>query len=146
MAEAEWQAALDEWAVRKVLDEYCLRLELDEFDRWLDLFTDDSIYEVYGMTLDGRDKVAEILSKAPHGLHIGGPARITVDGDTAETVQSYAFVSTDSDDWNGGWYYRRLVRQGRAWKIAHTKVKFARKGTLPPVQGGRKPVYPITFS
>jgi hypothetical protein len=115
---------MDKLAIREVLDEYCLRLEVDTFEDWLDLFTDDSVYEVYGRSLTGREEIAGMLSKAPHGVHIGGPARITIDGDSAGTIQSYAFLADEPKYSNNGWYYRTLVRVGDGWKISHTRVEF----------------------
>ncbi len=135
----------DEIAVRKVLDEYCLRLELGTFDEWLDLFTADSVYEVYRLELKGHAEMTKVLGEAPHGVHLGGPARVTVAGDRAETVQSYLFIATGSDEWNAGWYHRDLVRTGHGWKIARTRVKFARKGPLPADERAAKLAFPIRF-
>jgi hypothetical protein len=139
------QHIIDELAVRRVLDEYCLRLELNSFEEWLDLFTVDAIYEVYGLTLRGRQEMSDLLSKAPHGVHLGGAARITVDGDRAETVQNYLFIGTSADEWNSGWYHRLLVRDGDGWKIAHTRVKIGRKDALPANERASKLSYPISF-
>jgi len=116
-------------AVREVLDEYCLRLEVDTFEHWLDLFTEDSVYEVYGKTLRGRQEIAGMLAKAPHGVHLGGPVRIELDGDTAQTIQSYAFFGDDQNYSNNGWYYRTLVRTGEGWRISHTRVEFQRSAS-----------------
>ena len=113
----------DELAIRKVLDEYCLRLEVNAFDEWMDLFTHDTLYEVYKLALKGRAEVTKVLSQAPHGVHIPGAARIVVDGDTAETIQNYLFISTGTDEWNAGWYFRDLVRTAQGWKISRTRVK-----------------------
>lgn len=145
MSATDLQSVIDELAVRKVLDEYCLRLELNDFDQWLDLFTEDTVYEVYRLVLKGRAEVNEVLSQAPHGTHIGGPARITLSGDTAEAVQNYIFVATSTDEWNVGWYHRTLVRTEDGWKIAHTKVKIGRKDPMPENERARKIAYPITF-
>jgi hypothetical protein len=142
---SELQAVIDELAIRRVLDEYCLRMELNSFDEWLDLFTEDTVYEVYKLTLRGHKAVADVLSMAPHGVHIGGSARISINGDTAHTVQNYAFVSTSNDEWNVGWYDRTLVRTDAGWKIAHTKVKIGRKEELPVNERAHKIGYPITF-
>jgi hypothetical protein len=122
----------DELAVRKVLDEYCLRLEVNAFEEWLDLFTDDTVYELFGRELRGRGQVSAMLSQAPKGVHLGGPARLNLQGDRAETVQNYVFIASDSDQWNMGWYHRTLVRTGAVWKISHTKVTIGRKGALEP--------------
>jgi hypothetical protein len=128
-----------------VLDEYCLRLEVDDFADWIDLFTNDTVYEVYGLTLRGRQEVADMLSKAPHGTHIGGATRILITGDAAETVQNYIFIATSNDEWNMGWYHRTLTRTTDGWKIAHTKVRFGRKEALPANARAAKLGYPISF-
>jgi len=146
MSEAAIEAIFDELAVRRVLDEYCLRLEANSFDDWLDLFTDDSIYEVYKLILRGQAEIREVLSKAPHGTHIGGPARITIKDDTAETFQNYLFVATNADEWNVGWYDRSLVRTADGWKIAHTRVRIGRKDSLPANERAGKIAYPISFA
>jgi hypothetical protein len=146
MAEVSLAKIADELAVRSVLDEYCLRLEVDAFDDWMDLFTEDTVYEVYKLTLNGRKEVSDLLSQAPHGVHLGGAARITIDGDRAETIQNYVFVSTTTNEWNSGWYHRTLVRTEAGWKIAHTKVRFARKDPLPENDRAAKLAFPISFA
>jgi hypothetical protein len=128
----EVRALQDETAIRAVLAEYCLRLEVDDFEEWLDLFTHDTVYEVFRRTLTGRDEVREMLSQAPHGLHLGGPARVTLDGDTAETVQNYLFIGSQDAAWNMGWYFRTLVRTADGWKISRTRVKMQKIGSGPP--------------
>lgn len=128
----EFQALAEELAVRAVLDEYCLRLEVNPFEEWLDLFTDDSVYEVFRRELKGRDAIRDMLSQAPHGVHLPGAARVTIDGDTAETIQNYLFIGSDDAAWNMGWYFRTLVRTEGGWKIAHTRVKMQKIGTGTP--------------
>ncbi len=122
-ADIDLQKIADELAIHAVLAEYCLRLEVDSFESWLELFTEDTIYEVYGRTLDGRDAMAAMLSQAPHGLHLGGPVRIGVEGDVATTVQNYLFLPAEGPKWNMGWYHRSLVRTPDGWKISRTEVK-----------------------
>jgi hypothetical protein len=109
--------------IRRVLDEYCLRLEVNPFEEWLDLFTDDTVYEVHRHVLTGRQEVSDMLSQAPHGTHLPGALRIALGGDRAETVQNYYFIADEAKFTNRGWYYRTLVRVGDGWKIAHTRVK-----------------------
>lgn len=117
------QTLKDKLAIRELFDEYCLRLEVNDFEEWLDLFTSDSVYEVFRRTLTGRDEIREMLSQAPHGVHLGGPLRIELDGDRAETIQSYTFFGDDPKFNNQGWYLRTVVRTHDGWRIAHTKVK-----------------------
>lgn len=80
------QQLADTIAIRAALDEYCLRLEVNPFDDWLDLFTDDTVYEVFRKELKGREEVKAMLSQAPHGVHLGGALRIELDGDNAKTI------------------------------------------------------------
>ena len=134
------QKLVDELAVRAVLDEYCLRLEVDTFEDWMNLFTEDTVYEVYKKVLKGKDEVRALLSLAPHGVHLGGPARVTLAGDSAETVQNYLFIGGADAAWNMGWYFRTLVRTDAGWKISHTTVKMQRIGTgKPPLLEVAKP-------
>jgi len=113
----------DELAIRSLFDEYCLKLEINDFEEWLDLFTEDAVYEVFRRELKGRDEIRAMLSQAPHGVHIGGAARIKLDGDTAETIQNYQFIGEDPATSNAGWYFRTVVRTADGWKIAHARVK-----------------------
>lgn len=121
----------DKAAIREVMEEYCLRLEVNDFEEWLDLFTDDTVYEVHGKVLRGRKEVGETLSLAPHGVHIGGALRIDLAGDVAETVQNYVFHGENDRFSNNGWYYRTLVRSGETWKISHTRVKIQKQTNKP---------------
>ena len=145
MSNESLQEIADELAIRRLLDEYCLRLEINEFSEWLDLFTDDTVYELFRKNLTGREEVSAMLSQAPHGVHLPGAARITLQGDVAETIQSYLFLPTSDDRWNTGWYQRTVVRTEAGWKIAHTRVKFARFGDIAPDEKSRQLKFPITF-
>jgi len=119
----------DKMAIREVLDEYCLRPEVIPFEVWMALFTEDSVYEVYGKSLQGRAEIAAMLSQAPHGVHVGGAARITISGDTAQTIQNYVFYGKNDKYSNKGWYYRTLVRTAQGWQISHTRVEFQKPAT-----------------
>jgi hypothetical protein len=140
VSEEEFRKLADELAVRAVLDEYCLRLEVNDFEEWLDLFTDDTVYEVYRRELRGCDAVRDMLSQAPHGVHLGGPARVEFAGDTAETIQNYLFIAQEDAAWNMGWYYRTLVRTAAGWRISRTRVKMQKIGRgSPPLLQTAKP-------
>lgn len=125
------QEIADKLAIREVLEEYCLRLEVNEFDEWLDLFSDDTVYEVFRRELKGKKEMSDMLSLAPHGVHVGGALRIELNGDVAETVQNYAFFADDDSFTNNGWYFRRLARHGDTWKIVHTRVKMQKQTNKP---------------
>jgi hypothetical protein len=120
------QQLADIEGIRAILDEYCLRLEVNTFEEWLDVFTPDAVYTVYGRDLEGRQAISDMLSKAPGGLHMPGALRITLNGDSAETIQSYSFIGDDPKTSNTGWYYRTVVNTPDGWRIAACKVKFNR--------------------
>ena len=140
------QQIFDEHAINRVLAEYCLRLEVNAFDEWLDLFTDDAVYEVHHRVLTGRAEISAMLSQAPHGVHLPGATRITLDGDTAEVIQSYLFVANSNDSWNSGWYDRTLVRTTDGWKISRTVVKMARFGDLSPNEKANRLEFPVSLN
>ena len=146
MAGDEIQKIVDEFAIRRVLDEYCLRLEVNRFDEWLDLFTEDTVYELFGKSLRGHEEVSAMLSQAPHGVHLPGATRIDLDGDRAEAVQNYLFIPNSDDRWNAGWYQRTLVRTDAGWKIARTRVKIARIGEFAPDARAHALAFPVSLS
>jgi hypothetical protein len=145
MTELEMQKIADELAIRRLLDEYCLRMEINAFEEWLDLFTDDAVYEVHRRVLHGREEISAMLSQAPHGVHLPGAARIEIDGDTADVIQSYLFLSNSDDKWNSGWYQRKVVRTAQGWKFSLTRVKFARVGEMTPHEKARMLAFPVSF-
>ncbi len=104
---------------------------MNAFEEWLDLFTQDALYEVFRRTLRGHQEISDMLSQAPHGVHIGGAARITLNGDVAETVQNYSFHGDDDSFSNNGWYYRTYVRTAAGWKISHMRVKMQKQTNKP---------------
>jgi ketosteroid isomerase-like protein len=145
MTDAAAQLMADERAIRAVLDEYCLRLEINAFEEWLDLFADDAVYVVHRRTLNGRAEISAMLSQAPHGVHLPGATRITLDGDRAEVIQSYLFIANSNDSWNSGWYDRSLVRTADGWKISRTVVKMARFGDMSPNEKANALAFPVSF-
>jgi SnoaL-like domain len=145
MTDLDMQKIADELAIRRLLDEYCLRMEINAFDEWLDLFTDDAVYEVHRRVLHGRAEISAMLSQAPHGVHLPGAARIEIDGDTADVIQSYLFLSNSDDKWNSGWYQRKVVRTAEGWKFSLTRVKFARVGEMTPNEKARMLAFPVSF-
>jgi hypothetical protein len=51
----------DELAIRRVLGETWLRLEMNQFEERLGLFTDDTVFDVFGRSLPGRVEVSAML-------------------------------------------------------------------------------------
>ena len=57
----------DHAEIRNLLAAYCVLLDLDDMDRWIQLFTDDAVYEVYGASGVGHDGIRTLLTGAPEG-------------------------------------------------------------------------------
>ena len=146
MTDAEMRAMTDELAIRRLLDEYCLRLEVNAFEEWLDLFTEDTEYHVFRRVLHGRAELSAMLSLAPHGVHLPGATRITLNGDEAEALQSYLFIAASDSKWNAGWYQRTVVRTPQGWKIAKTRVKIGRIGELGEDAKPGQLEFPVSFA
>jgi hypothetical protein len=115
----------DERAIRRGLEEYCLRLEVDTMQSWGELFHPDATLGVYGREVVGRDRIIDLISQAPPGVHVGGCTRITpIDAVSAAVIQSYLFLPADGSAMRGGWYHDRWVSTARQWLIARREITF----------------------
>jgi len=114
----------DHAEIRNLLAKYCLLLDLDDMDSWLQLFTDDAVYEVYGHQGIGRDGIRTLLTGAPGGLHLGGPPVIELDGDRATTLRNLLFVDATTGDQRNAVYDDDIVRTADGWLIARCRCRF----------------------
>lgn len=115
----------DDAEIRNLLARYCVLLDLDDVDAWVELFTSDATYEVYGRTFEGHDGLRKMLSGAPGGLHLGGPPAITpVDDDRVTTQQNLLFVDRDTGEQRGALYDDVVVRTPDGWRIASRRCRF----------------------
>lgn len=103
---------------------YCLCLDLGDLDGYIDLFTEDTVYEVYGREFVGHAGLRKMMGSAPHGLHLGGPPVISIlDDTTAKTKHNLYFVPVEGEP-------RRAVYSGEmrkteaGWRIAHWRCQF----------------------
>ncbi len=114
----------DHAEIRNLLARYCLLLDLDDMDSWLQLFTDDAVYEVYGHRGVGRDGIRKLLTGAPGGLHLGGPPVIELDGDRATTLRNLLFADASTGEQRSAVYDDDLVRTADGWRIARCRCRF----------------------
>ena len=61
----------DHAEISNLLARYCVLLDQDDVDAWVDLFTPDATYHVYGRAFKGHDGLRKMMSGAPGGLHLG---------------------------------------------------------------------------
>ena len=115
----------DDVAIRNLLARYCLTLDLDDVDSWVALFTDDAEYHVYGRAFTGHDGLRSMMSAAPGGLHLGGPAVTTrVDDDRATARHNLLFVERGTGESRSAVYDHDLVRTDDGWRIAKVRCRF----------------------
>ncbi len=114
----------DHTEIRNLMARYCLSLDLDDVDGWVDLFTADPVYEVYGREFVGREGLREMATAAPGGLHLGGPVVIDIDGDRAQTTRNLLFVERSTGEHRHAVYDDDLVRTDAGWRIARSRCRF----------------------
>ena len=63
----------DDAEIRNLLARYCLLLDLDEVEAWIQLFTPDATYQVYGRTFAGHDGLRKMIDGRPGRAPPGRP-------------------------------------------------------------------------
>jgi hypothetical protein len=111
-------------AICRLLADYCLLLELGDLDAWGELFEPEAELSVYGKTWRGRERIKELISGAPAGIHLGGLPIVDVDGDTARGIQNYIFIDPAIPETRIGWYHDQLARSGGSWRFRSRAITF----------------------
>jgi len=120
-------------AIHETIANYCFYFDGGEFDKWVDLFTDDGVWDGGALGVHkGKDALRAFLKNVP--LTDGSPMMkhcvmneiINVNGDKA-TAKSY-FVAFRSKGEGvivnslAGRYEDELVKQGSRWLFKKRKV------------------------
>src|SRR3982074_2017805 len=85
-------ALLDLWG------RYCAYLDRGDIESYVQLFTEDAVYAVYGREFAGDDGLRTMMRSAPHGLHLGGPPVIEfLDEARANTTHNLYFVPGEGE-------------------------------------------------
>ena len=115
----------DHVEITNLLARYCLTLDVDDVEGWVQLFTPDAQYVVFGRTWDGPDGLRKMMRGAPRGLHLGGPPVIDVVGpDEARTTQNLLFVEAQSGILRRSVYTDELRRTTEGWRIFKRRCQF----------------------
>lgn len=116
----------DDVAIRNLLARYCLTLDMDDVDGWVELFTEDARYRVYGRTFEGHEGLRTMMEAAPGGLHLGGPPVVEAigDGDHAVAQHNLLFLERRSGEMRSAVYDHELVRTAGGWRIASIRCRF----------------------
>ncbi len=119
------QTTADQLAIGQILARYCLYLDRQDTDGWIGLFTPDGVYEVYGRTWEGHDRLRAMADAAPPGLHLGGPPVIEPTGDgRARSYRNLLFVPLDDQPHRRALYTDDLVKTPDGWRIQRCRCQF----------------------
>ena len=110
--------------IEVLLARYGNRLARSDHSGWVDLFTTDGRFEVYGRSFEGPEELLRMAESAPGGLHLTSAALIEIDGDSATVEQSFLFVDQVSHESRIGWYDDQLVRTSEGWRFQVRRSTF----------------------
>lgn len=128
-------------AIHETIAEYCFHFDGGEFDKWIELFTDDGVFDAGRMGVQkGKDALRAFLKNirltngSPMMKHCVMNEIIKVNGDEA-TAKSYIVVVRAKGEGalvNGiaGRYEDQLVKQGDRWLFKNRKVHFDLMGDM----------------
>jgi len=128
-------------AIHEVIAEYCFHFDGGEFDKWVDLFTDDGVFDAGQAGVQkGKDALRAFLKNirltngSPMVKHCVMNEVIKVDGNEA-TAKSYIVLVRSKGEGalvNGlaGRYEDQLVKQGDRWLFKNRKVHFDLMGDM----------------
>ncbi len=121
----------DKDAIRELLALYCFHFDGGRFEDWLDLFTEDGVFDVKGIgRFSGRDQLRAFLKNVP--VTDGMPAMkhcvmndiVQVDGDSA-SARCYVLVARGGgrlDLGVAGRYEDHLRRVNGQWRFAERQA------------------------
>jgi hypothetical protein len=110
--------------INVLLATYSNRLDRADHAGWVELFTSDGRFEVYGRSFDGPEGLMGMAKGAPPGLHLTSSPLIELDGDQAKVEQSFLFVDEVSHETRIGWYDDQLVRTPAGWRFRVRRSTF----------------------
>jgi hypothetical protein len=123
-------ALLDLWS------RYCMTMDRGDVDGYVQLFTPDAVYTVFGREFVGHDGVRELLNGVPPGLHLGGvPVIEMLDDGRARTRHNLLHVPGGDQPDERGFTPdvkepKRVVYDGEmhktvdGWRIARWHCRF----------------------
>jgi ketosteroid isomerase-like protein len=120
-------------SIRELLAHYCFCYDEAQFDRWIELWTDDPVFDVDGRMFLGRAGLNEFIEAAvlvdgkPPLKHYVMNEIISVDGDTA-TARCYLLVVRKSSTGallagSAGTYEDELIKKDGRWYFRKRTVR-----------------------
>lgn len=113
--------------INNLMAEYCLAADDCRFEDWARCYTKDGEQHAFRKVWKGFDELVSHISSAPEGLHMCGIPHVTLNGDAADVVVNFMFVSHEKEIWSMGKYVDVLARTSDGWKIASRKIRILKK-------------------
>lgn len=110
--------------ITDVLARYASLLDRGDHEAWVDLFTADGSFEVFGRSFQGNEELTRMAETAPGGVHMAGLPVIEVDGDAAMVQQSFVFFDQHTHEVRIGWYDDVMRREVERWRFERRKSTF----------------------
>ena len=95
-------------------------------DRWLEVFTPDAEYNVFGAVYT-LERFPALLEAAPRGQFIGNMPVVDLDGDRAAGMQHFVFIDQQTHAMRLGWYNDEYRRTPEGWRIHRRATTLTRK-------------------
>jgi DNA-binding transcriptional LysR family regulator len=95
-------------------------------DQWLDVFTPDAEYKVFGEVYT-LERFPALLAAAPRGQFLGNMPVVDLRGDRATGVQHFVFIDQQTHAMRLGWYRDEYLRTPQGWRIHRRSTTFMRK-------------------
>jgi ketosteroid isomerase-like protein len=122
----------DKNAIRELTADYCFHIDNARFGPWLDLWTDDAVFEVDGKVVRGRAELEQftgtirLVDGKPPVKHCVMNQIIDVQGDRA-TAKAYLLTVVKRKDGSvitatAGVYSDKLVRTRAGWRFSERRL------------------------
>jgi SnoaL-like domain len=110
--------------ITDLLARYGSLLDRGDHAAWVDLFTAEGCFEVFGRSFHGREGLMHMAETAPGGVHMAGLPVIDLDGDAAVVQQSFVFFDQYTHEVRIGWYDDVMRREGERWRFERRRSTF----------------------
>jgi hypothetical protein len=114
----------DRDGITDLLARYGSLLDRGHHAAWVDLFTEDGSFEVFGRSFKGGGGLMRMAETAPGGVHMAGLPVIEIDGDAAVVQQSFVFFDQQTHEVRIGWYDDVVRRQDGTWRFEKRRSTF----------------------
>ena len=102
--------------------DYCRLLDGRDAAGWSELFAVDGRLDLGRKQIVGRDALREFGAASPPGVHLGGPAAVTVGEDEITSESPFVFVNAGTGAVLAGYYSDRLVWQDERLVFAVRRI------------------------